>query len=171
MTLAGSTAERKRDSWTLDYRLSHCEGYSVSSPDRHVGYVEEVVPSPDEGEPVALKVRTGYGCTRGVVLLPIDCVHEVLPSREHIVVEDASPLPDGRERRTVMTDTKTQRAKRGDWLVVHGHAVGEPERTGEILEVLGEPGHEHYRVRWDEEHESLVYPSSDVSIRRKGARR
>jgi Domain of unknown function (DUF1918) len=50
-------------------------------------------------------------------------------------------------------------------LVVHGHAVGQLERSGEILEVLGEPGHEHYRVRWDEEHESLVYPSSDVSIR------
>lgn len=53
-------------------------------------------------------------------------------------------------------------------LVVHGHAVGQPERAGEILEVLGDPGHEHYRVRWDDEHESLVYPSSDVSIRRGG---
>jgi Domain of unknown function (DUF1918) len=63
--------------------------------------------------------------------------------------------------------TKVQfQARRGDVLVVHGHAVGKPERTGEILEVLGEPGHEHYRVRWEDEHETLVYPSSDVSVRR-----
>jgi Domain of unknown function (DUF1918) len=69
-----------------------------------------------------------------------------------------------------MADTKTRfQAKRGDQLVVHGHAVGKTARTAEILEVLGEPGHEHYRVRWDDEHESFVYPSSDVSVRRKGS--
>jgi Domain of unknown function (DUF1918) len=68
-----------------------------------------------------------------------------------------------------MADTKTHfHARRGDHLVVHGHAVGEAERTGEIVEVLGEPGHEHYRVRWSEEHESIVYPSNDVTIERKG---
>lgn len=67
-----------------------------------------------------------------------------------------------------MAKTKVQfQARRGDVLVVHGHAVGQPERTGEILEVLGEPGHEHYRVRWEDQHETLVYPSSDVSVRRK----
>jgi Domain of unknown function (DUF1918) len=66
-----------------------------------------------------------------------------------------------------MAGTKAQfEAKRGDVLVVHGHAVGKPERTGEILEVLGEPGHEHYRVRWEDEHETFVYPSSDISVRR-----
>lgn len=67
-----------------------------------------------------------------------------------------------------MTDTNTRfRARRGDRIVVHGHAVGATERTGEIVEVLGEPGHEHYRVRWDEKHESIVYPGSDVTIERK----
>jgi Domain of unknown function (DUF1918) len=60
-----------------------------------------------------------------------------------------------------------RRAKAGDWMVVHGHAVGQPERRGLILEVLGEPGHEHYRVRWDEEHESIFYPGSDATIRRE----
>lgn len=68
-----------------------------------------------------------------------------------------------------MADTKTRfHARRGDRLVVHGHAVGEAERTGEIVEVLGEPGHEHYRVRWSEQHESIVYPSNDVTVERKG---
>lgn len=55
-------------------------------------------------------------------------------------------------------------AKAGDWVVVHGKGVGDPARTGMILEVLGEPGHEHYRVRWDEEHESIFYPGSDATI-------
>jgi hypothetical protein len=63
------------------------------------------------------------------------------------------------------------RAKPGDLVVVHGHAVGDHERTGEILEVLGSPGHEHYRVRWDEEHESIFYPSSDATIRPRAAGR
>ncbi len=52
----------------------------------------------------------------------------------------------------------------GDVVVVEGHRVGEGRRIGEILEVLGEPGHEHYRVRWDDEHESVFYPSSDAVI-------
>lgn len=68
-----------------------------------------------------------------------------------------------------MTDAKTHfRARRGDRIVVSGHAVGDTERTGEIVEVLGEPGHEHYRVRWDEEHETIVYPGSDMTIKPKG---
>jgi hypothetical protein len=54
----------------------------------------------------------------------------------------------------------------GDLIVIHGHHVGEPEQLGEILEVLGEPGHGHYRVRWDDGHESVFYPGNDATIRR-----
>jgi len=61
-------------------------------------------------------------------------------------------------------------AEAGDVVVVHGHSTGEPERTGVILEVLGAPGHEHYRVRWDEEHESLFWLGSDATVR-PGSRR
>ena len=44
----------------------------------------------------------------------------------------------------------------GDVVVVHGHTTGDAGRTGVILEVLdAASGHEHYRVRWDEEHETL----------------
>ncbi len=60
-------------------------------------------------------------------------------------------------------------ARPGDWVVIHAHALGEPERHGLILEVIGEPGHERYRVRWDEEHESIFYPGPDAEIRRKQA--
>jgi hypothetical protein len=48
----------------------------------------------------------------------------------------------------------------GDWLELRG-LPGCPSRRGEIEEVLGRPGHERYRVRWDEEHESIVYPAAD----------
>lgn len=61
-------------------------------------------------------------------------------------------------------------ARPGDLVVVHGRTTGDPGRTGVILEVLGGPDHEHYRVRWDEEHESLYWPGSDASLR-PGSRR
>lgn len=63
-------------------------------------------------------------------------------------------------------------ARAGDVVVVHGHTAGDPGRTGVIVEVLGAPGHPHFRVRWDEEHESLYWPGSDATIRpRASARR
>jgi hypothetical protein len=49
-------------------------------------------------------------------------------------------------------------------VVVEGYRVGEARRIGEILELLGEAGHEHYRIRWDDEHESVFYRSSDATI-------
>jgi hypothetical protein len=160
-------SDRRHDSWTRDYRLSHCEGYAVHSPDGRVGYVEQVVPPPELGEPVALRIRTGHDGEPTLTVIPIDVVREVHPWRERILVEGSSDSATTPERRNVVAETKVQfQARRGDILVVHGHAVGKPERTGEILEVLGEPGHEHYRVRWEDERETFVYPSSDTSIRR-----
>jgi hypothetical protein len=46
---------------------------------------------------------------------------------------------------------------------------GEPVRRGEIVEILGASGREHYRVRWDERHESIVYPADGVSVVRRGS--
>jgi uncharacterized protein DUF1918 len=60
----------------------------------------------------------------------------------------------------------------GDTVVVAAHRVGQAERVGEILEVLGVPDHVHYRVRWEDGNESLLYPSNDVTIytaRRRGS--
>jgi len=51
----------------------------------------------------------------------------------------------------------------GDWIEARG-LYGQPARRGEIVELLGRPGHEHYRVRWDEEHESILYPADGVSV-------
>ena len=47
---------------------------------------------------------------------------------------------------------------------IHGQAA----RRGEILEILGEPGHERFRVRWDDQHESIVFPADGVSVVRPG---
>jgi hypothetical protein len=43
---------------------------------------------------------------------------------------------------------------------LHGH----PSRRGEIVELLGSANREHYRVRWDEKQESIVYPADGVII-------
>jgi hypothetical protein len=51
----------------------------------------------------------------------------------------------------------------GDTIAVHQVDGGAPRR-GEVIEVLGRPGHEHYRVRWDEHHESIHFPSEGTSI-------
>jgi hypothetical protein len=58
------------------------------------------------------------------------------------------------------------RARNGDVVVVTGHRVGEVERSGEILEVLGAPERQHFLVRWDDGHESVFYPASDAIVHR-----
>jgi len=62
-------------------------------------------------------------------------------------------------------------AKPGDEIVITGHAVGSAPRTAVILEVLGEPGHERFRVRWEDDHESIYFPGEDAVIRRPVKRR
>jgi Domain of unknown function (DUF1918) len=41
---------------------------------------------------------------------------------------------------------------------------GRPSRRGKVVELLGCASHQHYRVRWDDQHESIVYPSDGVVI-------
>jgi ribosomal protein S6--L-glutamate ligase len=57
-------------------------------------------------------------------------------------------------------------ARPGDEIVISGHSVGDAPRTAVILEVLGEPGHERYRVRWEDDHESIFFPADDAVVRR-----
>jgi hypothetical protein len=51
--------------------------------------------------------------------------------------------------------------RRGDTIEVPRRHAGSSRTTGEILEVLGAGGHEHYRVRWSDGHESVYYPHAD----------
>lgn len=72
----------------------------------------------------------------------------------------------------VMTKTvKGKPARAGDEIVITGHSVGDAPRTAEILEVLGEPGHERFRVRWEDGHESVFFPGEDAVVRRPVKRR
>ena len=56
-------------------------------------------------------------------------------------------------------------ARPGDVVEVKVRHVGDAPRTGEIVEVLGDPSHPHFQVRWDDGHESIFYPSSDSFVR------
>ena len=70
--------------------------------------------------------------------------------------------------------TMIHSGRQGDTVVVSAHRVGDSARVGEILEVLGEPDHVHYRVRWNAGNEGVLYPSHDVTIRparRRGSTR
>jgi hypothetical protein len=62
-------------------------------------------------------------------------------------------------------------AQVGDRIEITGHAVGDAPRSGEITEVLGEAGHEHFRVRWEDGHDSISFPAEDAVISRPKARR
>jgi hypothetical protein len=52
-----------------------------------------------------------------------------------------------------------EKGKVGDHVNVESEHIGEHARIGEILEVLGSGGGLHYRIRWEDGHESSFYPS------------
>ncbi len=54
---------------------------------------------------------------------------------------------------------QTERPAVADVIVVGGHYVGNERTMGEILEIRGEPGHERYRIRWEDGHESIFHPA------------
>jgi hypothetical protein len=56
------------------------------------------------------------------------------------------------------------KAHPGDRFVVRGHHLGEPERDGEILEVMGKDGGPPYLVLWDDGHKSEVFPGPDSFV-------
>jgi hypothetical protein len=51
-------------------------------------------------------------------------------------------------------------AKPGDMITVETEAVGQPERQGEILEIVEGTIGVSYRVRWNDGHESLLQPAA-----------
>jgi hypothetical protein len=62
-------------------------------------------------------------------------------------------------------------AMSGDWIEVDA-TQGGFARRGLILETLGTGVHRHFRVRWDEEHESLFYPAErGFIVHRKAGQR
>lgn len=58
------------------------------------------------------------------------------------------------------------KASQGDRIIIRGKTVGSPDRHGEILEVRGADGAAPYYVRFDDGHETVVYPGGDFAIER-----
>jgi len=55
----------------------------------------------------------------------------------------------------------------GDWIKAPG-LYRQAARRGQIIELLGHDRRERRRVRWDERHESILYPAHGVvSITRR----
>ncbi len=62
-------------------------------------------------------------------------------------------------------------ARVGDRIVVRSTHQGEPERTGEVLEVRGTAGGPPYLVKWSPDgHEGLFYPSGTAVVVSETAR-
>ena len=57
-------------------------------------------------------------------------------------------------------------ARRGDRVIVEGNKVGQTRRSGQILDVIRVREGQHYRVRWDDGHETVFYPGADARIDR-----
>ena len=53
----------------------------------------------------------------------------------------------------------------GDHIVVHSTHQGEPDRTGEVLEVRGNEGGPPYLVKWQPDgHTGLFYPAGTAAV-------
>ena len=57
-----------------------------------------------------------------------------------------------------------QHARAGDVVKISGHQIGDHARLGEVLDVLGDAGHERLRVRWEDGRETIFFPGCDASI-------
>jgi hypothetical protein len=52
----------------------------------------------------------------------------------------------------------------GDRIIVESNKVGGARKTGEVLEVIDGAGGRHYRIRWEDGHETVMFPSSDATV-------
>jgi len=48
----------------------------------------------------------------------------------------------------------------GDRIVIESTEVGQARREGEIVEVISGETSVHYRIRWSDGHESVLFPSA-----------
>lgn len=65
-----------------------------------------------------------------------------------------------------MTTQQLTDAAKGDVIEVSGRRVGDRGRMGEILELLGTDESPHFLVRWEDGHESVLYPGEGATIRK-----
>jgi hypothetical protein len=77
-----------------------------------------------------------------------------------------SGVPAGRERDAVVESETTMQATIGDTLHIRGKVVGQGEQIAKIIEVLGANGNPPFRVRYADDHESVIFPGPDAVIER-----
>jgi hypothetical protein len=58
------------------------------------------------------------------------------------------------------------KAVQGDRIIIRGHTVESADRHGEILEVRGADGAPPYHVRFDDGHETILFPGGDFVVER-----
>jgi hypothetical protein len=56
-----------------------------------------------------------------------------------------------------------EQGKVGDRMSMESERVGQSAREGVVQEVLGAGENIHYRVRWDDGHESTFYPTAGTT--------
>jgi len=52
----------------------------------------------------------------------------------------------------------------GDKLHIHTHHVGEPDQSGQIIEIRGLDGAPPYLVRFPDGHTRLIFPGPDAVV-------
>lgn len=55
-------------------------------------------------------------------------------------------------------------ATTGDRIVIETATLDAQRRQGEVLEVIGDGDQRHYRVRWQDGHESVYFPGPDAHV-------
>jgi hypothetical protein len=64
-----------------------------------------------------------------------------------------------------------EQGKVGDRVSMESERAGQSAREGVIVEVLGADEGAHYRVRWDDGHETIFYPTAgSIRIVRKATK-
>ena len=56
------------------------------------------------------------------------------------------------------------RAEVGDHIVIETVTLDSPRWHGEVVEVIGQSDRRHYRVRWQDGHESVYFPGPDARV-------
>jgi hypothetical protein len=58
------------------------------------------------------------------------------------------------------------KAAPGDRIIIRGHTVESSDRHGRILEVRGADGAPPYQVKFDDGHETILFPGGDFVVER-----
>jgi gamma-F420-2:alpha-L-glutamate ligase len=118
---------------------------------------------------VVLELNGAVDFDRRYALEGVDPFSAILAALD---LDSTRRSPQHERLEAVMAKTTKGRPPRaGDEIVITGHAVGDAPRTALIMDVLGEPGHERFHVRWEDGHESIYFPADDAVIRPAKRRR